>query len=494
MSALNLSDRFDSVARNAAWRTAVCEEGASMSYEVLLRWSQEISTQLERHCPMDGHRAVLIIPNSAAFVASFFAVARSGGVVAPLSVDYRSQELEYYLRDIQPTAVLTCEANASHVREALDRVSLKSMVVVVESPGSCEILAKGEGPGDVSGSVNENSAALLLYTSGSTGRPKRVVRTHGQLIGECETLLDLFSIDVADRFLGAAPFSHVNGLVRTMLTSMLDGAALYPVRRFNRRGVLRLISEERLTFFGGVAQMFVALALSRPHGDIDLSSLRIVFSSSAPLLPRDYREFQRAYRVSIRQLYGSTETGTISYNDHSDLARHLDSVGRPLPGVALTVIDENGRALPYENEGEIVVSSPFAISSYDGNTAVSRASFRDGCYLTGDLGLMNSEGYLTLTGRKKFVINRGGFKVNPYEVEEAIREYPKVSEVVAVGTRGPHGDDIIRCVVVPNAVCTPEEIIRHCQQRIAAYKIPSRIEFRASLPKTASGKIARASL
>jgi long-chain acyl-CoA synthetase len=317
------------------------------------------------------------------------------------------------------------------------------------------------------------------------------VRTHGQLRAETEALRTLFGVSPADRFLAATPFCHVNGLVRSMLTATLAGATLYPIREFARRTVLQLISQERLTFFGGVPQLFIILAQTPPRSAVDLSSLRIIFSSSAPLTPRDNREFHRAYGVPVRQLYGSTETGTISYNDHPQLDAHLASVGRPLPGITLAVVDEDGKQVPPGAEGEIAVASPFAVSSYEGNMAATQKSFRDGFYLTGDLGCVDGDGYVTLTGRKSLMINRAGYKVNPYEVEDAIRQYPKVADAVVLGVPGPYGDDVIRCVVVPSAPCTADEIVLHCRSRIAAYKIPSRIEFRDSLPKTPTGKIRR---
>ena len=486
-------EQFDTVARHASAHPAVVDGGTTLSCGHLLQWSETISTQLERHQQMDGRRVALVLPNSAAFVAAFFAVSRVGGVVAPLNVEYRSQELKYYLADIDPAVILVSPTAVSPVREAIGQFARQPTLFLLNDPGTCETLSLGDAHSSPLSSVGNDQPLLLLYTSGSTGQPKRVVRTHGQLRAETETLRTLFDISPADRFLGAAPFCHVNGLIRSMLTSMLGGATLYPIRELARRTVLQLISQERLTFFGGVPQMFIILAQTPSRNAVDLSSLRIAFSSSAPLTPRDNREFHRVYGIPIRQLYGSTETGTISYNDHPQLEEHLASVGRPLPGITLAVVDEDGRQLPPGVEGEIVVSSPFAISSYEGNIAATQKSFRDGLYLTGDLGSVDSDGYVTLSGRKSLMINRGGYKVNP-EVEDAIRQYPKVADVVVVGVPGPYGDDVIRCVVVPSTPCTAEEIVLYCRSQIAAYKIPSRIEFRESLPKSPTGKIRRDSL
>jgi long-chain acyl-CoA synthetase len=488
-----VADAFDVVCRAAGERRAVVDEGRPLSYFSLLRWSEAISTQLERLEPMVGRRVALVFPNSAAFIASFFAVARVGGIVAPLNHEYRSQELDYYLTDINAAVVLVASSAASRIQEALGRVARKPALVLVDSSGTCEVMTRGDGSADHEQRSDESSL-LLLYTSGSTGKPKRVVRTHGQLLAEIETLRTLFDVTSRDRFLGATPFCHVNGLVRSMMNAMLAGATLYPINQFARRTVLATITMERLTFFGGVPPMFVLLAQTPLKDPIDMSSLRIVFSSSAPLTAADNHEFQKTYKLFVRQLYGSTETGTISYNNYSEPGEHLESVGRPLPGVSVSVIDEGGTVVLPGIEGEVVVSSPFAASRYDGNVTATEKSFRDGFYVTGDLGVLDSDGCLTLTGRKSFMINRGGFKVNPHEVEEAIRQHSKVVDVAVIGAPGRHGQEIVRCLVVVRSACSPDEIILHCQGRIADYKIPSRIEFRESLPRTSTGKLRRQAL
>jgi long-chain acyl-CoA synthetase len=263
---------------------------------------------------------------------------------------------------------------------------------------------------------------------------------------------------------------------------------------FRRRAVLKTLAQDGITYFGGVPYMFLFLAETALNTKVDLSHLRVVFSASAPLVASDNIAFHSSYGIYVRQLYGSTETGTISVNLGASIQDCLESVGTPLAGIQARVLNENGRFADAGEEGEIVIASPAAIRAYEGNEAATRDSFRDGYYLSGDLGRMDCNGYLWLTGRKALLINRGGFKVNPFEVENAIRSYEKVRDVVVLGAPSRHGDDIVRCIVVPEGQCTAREIVLHCEELIADYKIPTRIEFRAELPRSPTGKLLRRDL
>jgi len=492
MSAETLGDRFDQTAARLATRAAVREPERDWSYADLHRFADAVALALAPLGGGPGARIGLMAPNSAAFVAGFYGIVRGGGVVAPLNVRYRDQELVYYLNDTSAVALLTTPELVETARQAIATLAQPPALFVLDG-AECRLVA----PGRVDPSpapLGDSPPLLHQYTSGSTGAPKRVIRTHANLLFELERLATIFGVGEDDRFLGAAPFSHVNGLVRTMMTSMFVGAMLHPLRQFNRRGALDLIARERITYFGAVPYMFIVLADAPLRGTVDLSSLRIVFSASAPLLPDDARRFHAKYGHWVRQLYGSTETGTISVNLDPDVAAHLDSVGLPLPGVRVDVVDEHLRPVAAGVEGEVVIASPAAIRAYAGNPEASAASFRNGEYRSGDLGRKAADGHLTLTGRTKFLINRGGFKVNPLEVEHAIQSHPNVREVAVVGAPGPHGDDVVRCVVVASGPCTAEEIVRHCAERIADYKIPSRIEFRDELPKSETGKLLRQKL
>jgi long-chain acyl-CoA synthetase len=491
--AATLSDAFDALCARQPGRVAVREAGRDVSYGELLDWSRRISGAIGRAVRTPGQRVAVMLPNSAAFVATFFAGARTGAVVAPVNPGYGSHDLAGHLGDLDAVALLADAATLERAAPTLAALPRTPALFEVDPTEGARPLRPGTTAGEPL--VVPGGAPLLQqYTSGSTGIPKRVIRTHGNLLAELEGLRGAFGATEADRFLGVAPFFHVNGLVRTMLTSMYVGATLYPVAEFRRREVTTLLTAERITFLGGVPQIFAILGQTPLRGHVDLSALRLVFSSSAPLTPADSKRFQDQYGVVIRQLYGSTETGTISFNAHPDPETCRESVGRALGGVGVQVLDEAGTPLPAGQEGELAIASPFATAGYHGNPEATAESFREGFYLSGDLGIMGPDGCIRLTGRKKLLINRGGFKVNPYEVEDVIKAHPKVAEVAVYGVPSASGDDVVCCAIVPSVTCTTEEILLHCKDRLADFKVPARIEFRDALPKSAAGKVLRARL
>lgn len=493
MSNQAISDTLDRTWARLAARTAIGEAGRKTTYGELLEWSQAISRALATLVRQPGQRVALLLPNSSAFVAAFFGAARLGGVVAPLAAQYRGQELLYYLKDLQPVALLTDARFTEQVDAVLPKLDRPPAVVHVDLMRTARVMRPGAGAGAAL-AAQDSPALVQQYTSGSTGEPKRVVRSHAALCRELAALQATFNTSEGDRFLGVAPFSHVNGMVRTMMSAMYSGASLYPVDEFKRREVLDLIIRERITFLGGVPQIFALLSHTPPRGEVDLSSLRIAFSSSAPLLPADNRRFFERYGVAVRQLYGSTETGTISFNGHQDPQSCPDSVGTPIDGVAVDVLGDAGEPLPDGVEGELAIRSPFAASGYVGNEAASRASFRGGAYFSGDLGTRDAQGHVRITGRKKLIINRGGFKVNPYEVEAALKEHPKVEDAVVFAAGSAQGDDVVCAIVVSPQACTTAELLAHCRGLIADYKIPARIEFRDVLPRSTAGKVLRSRL
>ncbi len=276
-----------------------------------------------------------------------------------------------------------------------------------------------------------------------------------------------------------------------MLATMRAGATLYPLAKFMREAIVETIEKRRISVFIGVPFMFGVLAKSRFDRRPDFSSLRLCISASAPMPLKLNRQFHDKFGVHVRQLYGSTETGTISVDLSAEAGPSLESVGKPISGVEVSVFADNGQPARTGEVGEVAVKSQAAIERYDGGEEVNAGVFRDGFFLTGDLGREDDEGRLYLVGRKKFFINKGGYKINPREIEEVIESHPNVEEAVVMGMPTLFGDERVTAIIVLNAPCSAQDILEHCRGQIADFKVPSIIEFRERLPKTPTGKIRR---
>jgi long-chain acyl-CoA synthetase len=344
---------------------------------------------------------------------------------------------------------------------------------------------------DIKVEIDPDAPVMYQFSSGTTGRPKRVARTHENLLFELNSFIQALDLTKEDRFLGVAPFSHVNGLMRSMMASVRAGATLYPLSRFERQAVAEILEKNAITIFIGVPFMFTMLCRAHFRRRPDFSALRLCVSASAPMPKKHNLQFHESFGIYVRQLYGSTETGTISVNLSSEIERSLESVGKPIAGVEVEVFTEDGQFAKAGEMGEFAVRSPAAIKGYDGLDEINKQVFRSGYFFTGDLGRREDEGLLYLMGRKKFFINRGGYKIDPREIEELLENHPKVEEAIMVGVPTPFGDEKGKAVIVLNAPCTEEEIIKYCQGKIADFKIPSLVEFRDSLPKSPTGKIRR---
>jgi len=466
---------------------AVVDRDCAYSYADLLGLARDLARGLDAGGVRAGRAVAIVLPNGVGFVAAFFAIADLGAIAVPVDPQLQEAELGAVLAAWSVGAVVCAPCDRARCASALARAGLAS-APVIGAHGAPRRGASPARPRDVSPS----SDVLGLSSSGSTGRPKRVARTHAQLLHEVERLSAALDLSPRDRVIGAAPFSHVNGLVRSMLTSALAGATLLTIPEFDRHVLGRLVERHAATVFIGVPVMFAALADTRWPAPVCFASLRRCLSASAPLPARVAARFRERYGVGIGQVYGTTETGTVTVSLDPRDAATPDSVGRPLPGVAVEVFGEDGHPCPAGTTGRIGVRSPSAIDRYAGDE--DRAAFAHGYFFPGDLGWKDEQGRLYLAGRTSLFINRGGHKVNPLEVEELLEQHPKVLEAAVVGVESPQGDQRVKAVLVCAEPCAVGEIIEFCRGRIAPFKIPSIVEFRRELPRSSAGKLLRPGL
>ena len=488
-----IPEMFHKVAEENADRVAVVDGQVAVSYAQLEQRVNALAGYLQRMDVRVGDRIGVMLPNSLDFVVSYRAIAATGAIVVPLNEHYQLNELLYFLDVCRISVLITCDQFAPLCQQVLNQHGGPCELILAEQHATDKV----HDPGLFDAAevqINPDAPLMFQFSSGSTGRPKQIGRTHRNLLFELDSLVETLGVSNRDRFIGVAPFSHVNGLVRSMMASQRAGAALYPVAKFERRAVARLIEDAQISVFIAVPFMFIMLAQGRFRPQPDFSSLRLAISSSARMPAKHNEQFKQRFGMYVRQLYGSTETGTISANLSPDIARSLDSIGTPIRGVEVEVLAEDGHIANADEMGEFAVRSAAVVEGYTGRDDLNRQAFRNGYFLTGDLGTRDADGLLYLIGRRKFFINKAGFKIDPREVEELLESHPKVSEAVVIGVPTTFGDEKVKAVVVAREPITPEEIVAHCQGKIADFKIPSVVEFRDSLPKSPTGKIRRGML
>ena len=467
-------------------RAAIVEDQTAITYAQLNDRIISLSIRLYELGIRRGDRVAILLPNGSHFVTSYFAVISLGAIVVPLNDQYQQTELLRFLTETGASLIITSRPFSELCQQVLRSYERPCQLFLVEDRAQA---AEPGSPGHVI-DIDPDAPVMYQFSSGSTGRPKRISRTHRNLLFELGSLVQTLRVVAEDRFLGVTPFSHVNGLMRSMMTSLRAGATLYPAARFDRHAVVEMIEKHRISIFIGVPFMFGVMAKTNYGRRPDFSSLRLCVSASAPMPAVLNRQFHDKFGMYVRQLYGSSETGTISADLGADVAKSLESVGSPIAGVQVEIYSDSGEATHPNETGEIAVKSPAAIRSY-GSVELDKGNFNNDYFFTGDLGRRDEDGLLYLIGRKKLFINKGGYKINPREVEELLESYSKVEEAIVVGVPTPFGDQRLKAMLVTNAACSEEEVIDHCRGKISDFKVPSLIEFRDGFPKSPTGKVRR---
>ncbi len=499
---LNVATMLRESAHAAGAKPALLYEGApAISYAELDGLSDRFAAGLRRAGLGPGDAVALQLPNIPQFVIAYFGILKNGSVVVPLNVLLKEREVEYELRDSAARALVTWAGTAAEAAKGAAGAGVHAIYEVggteVGRPFD-ELLAEvgtGEAPFE---QTDPGDTAAIVYTSGTTGRPKGAELTHFQLYMNAETPGRLFGILPDDVVMVALPLFHVFGLSSQLDVCVRFGATMLLVPRFEPHKVLEAVQRERVTIFEGVPTMYIAL-LNHPNVDrYDLSSLRVGISGGAPIPAEVIDEFERRFGIVILEGYGMTETAsTITFNVSAQ-ERKIYSVGKPIWGVEVAVWDEEHHPLPTgpDHVGELVVRGVNTMRAYHGNPEATAEAFAGGWFHTGDLGYVDEDGFYFIVDRKKDLIIRGGYNVYPREVEEVLYTHPSVAEAAVVGA--PHallGEEITAFVELKaGATATEAELIAYAKERLASYKYPRSVEFRAELPKLATGKINKETL
>ncbi len=483
--AATVAELLEAAASAHADRVALVYDDEQITYAELREQVDRLAGALAARGLTDGAPVALLLPNVTAFAVGFLGILRAGAVAVPLNPQFKEAELEFHFRESGARAVIT-DVSGAAVAGGLDN---PPEAITDLGP----LIEEGATPPPA---PEADADAVFQYSSGSTGRPKRVPRTHRHLHAEADSYVAAIGMTAEDTLFCTIPLFHTYGMGCALLAAVRSGATLLLFHEphpfvLQRARALALIQRERATILPAVP--FTYRLLAEINEDANLSSLRLCFSAAAPLPASTFRAFQERFGLPVRQLYGCTEAGCVTVNLDEDPYATAGCVGTPIDGVELRVVDDAGEPVEEGRIGEVLIRSVAMTPGYAGADELNGEAFRDGWFRSGDRGRIDAEGRLFLTGRKKLLIDvRGSDKVDPIEVEDVLAVHPKVGEVIVVGVSGEApGEELVKAVVVPAAECQERELIRYCRERLADYKVPSRVEFREEIPRGPGGKVLR---
>ncbi|HWZ42297.1 MAG TPA: acyl--CoA ligase [Candidatus Saccharimonadales bacterium] len=464
------------------------ESGISITYESLRRQVMDMAQGLAGAGIRPGDRVAIVLPNGLATIVSFLAAAIAG-TAAPLNQAYKYEEFCFYLEDTNARLLLAPAEGADDARRAAKERGIPVFAVVMDVQGNVHMA--GAPPGGMVRDPAPDDIALVLHTSGSTGRPKRVPLKHRNLAISTGNVVATYKLTADDVSLCVMPLFHVHGLVASTLSTFRSGGTVIVPEKFNPMSFWRTVRDHKATWYSCVPtihQLAVARLHEKPEG---IESLRFVRSCSSALSPALMEKIEGLVGVPVLEAYGMTEASHQMCSNPLPPGQHKGGSVGPGTGVKVSIMDEAGRHVPKGQLGEVVIQGPNVIEGYENNPEANAKSFTNGWFRTGDQGHIDSDGYLHLTARLKELINRGGEKIAPLEIDEVMLTHPAVAEAVAFGMPHPTWGEEVAIAVVLKEPHPEASLIEHCKLHLADFKVPKKVMIVDKIPRTATGKIQR---
>jgi long-chain acyl-CoA synthetase len=510
-------------------RPALYFLGKTMRYQEVLDASYRFAHVLKELGVCQGDRVSIMLPNCPSAIIAYFGTLMMGGIVVMTNPLYMERELVHQLSDSGAEVIVTLDLLFNRVQKAKAQTPIRHIIVTsikdylpfpknvlypikMKKDGAKLDVAYGEGvyafkkllrdapskPICVEADA-DTDIALLQYTGGTTGVSKGVMLTHTNLIANTfQTTKWCYRIQMgAERFLGAIPIFHVFGLTVLLNQSMLQAGMLILIPKFDIDLILDTINKMKPTIFPGAPTMYIAIINHKRVKEVDVSSINVCVSGSAPLPLEVQERFEALTGGKLIEGYGLTETSPVTHANPIWGYRKIGSIGVPLPDTAAKVVDVNsGEELPIGEIGELLIKGPQVMKGYWQREHETAMTIRDGWLYTGDMGRMDEDGFFSIVDRKKDLIIAGGFNIYPREIEEVLFEHPAILEATIVGVPDEYRGETVKAFVVlkPGMTLTDKELELWCRERLAAFKVPRKVEFRQSLPKTMIGKVLRRQL
>jgi long-chain acyl-CoA synthetase len=485
---MNLASLLTNSADKFPDRTALRLDDATLSYAALDDASARVAGLLAGRGVKVGDRVAVMAPNVPQFAPIYYGILRAGGVVVPMNPLLKGREVDYYLADSGAKLIFAFSTFAEPAKEGA--TSAGAEAIIIDPAGFGPLLAEHEPLTELVERADDDTA-VLLYTSGTTGHPKGAELTHDNLyqnVRVCQQ--DLLDIGPDDVIFGGLPLFHAFGQTCTLNTAVGAGATLLMLPRFDPAVALGLLAKHKATVFAGVPTMYTAL-LGVPDVP-ELPDLRVCVSGGAAMPVEVLNRFEERFGCALLEGYGLSETSPVASFNQPHQVRKAGTIGMPVSGVEMRVVNDDGEPLPTGEAGEIQIRGHNIMKGYWGKPEeTAKAITEEGWFCSGDIGKVDEDGYFSIVDRKKDLVIRGGFNIYPREIEEVLYEHPDIAEAAVIGI--PHdslGEEVGAAVVLTaGSTSTAHDIRTYVKERVAAYKYPRQVWVTDELPKGPTGKI-----
>ena len=488
IAAMNLASILIESTASDAEHVALKLDDVEVTYGQLDAGSALMAGLLSEKGISPGDRVGIMLPNVPYFAVCYYGALRAGAAVVPMNVLLKRREAEFYLRDSEAKVLLAWHGFAEDAEAGAGDAGVECILV---KPGEFEQLLGAATPQPVVAEADDSDTAVILYTSGTTGTPKGAELTHANLKRNCEIALGLFGLGAETVTLGALPLFHSFGQTCGLNATIAGGGTLSLIPRFDPGKALEIIQRDRINVFEGVPTMYNAILHHPEPESFDTSTLAVCVSGGSAMPVELMHGFEEKFGCKVLEGYGLSETSPVASFNHPDRERKAGSIGTPVDGVEMKLVDDEGEDVPAGEVGEIVIRGHNVMKGYWNRPDATAEAIRDGWFHTGDMATIDEDGYFFIVDRKKDMIIRGGYNVYPREIEEVLYEHPAVREVAVVGV--PHdelGEEVGAAVALKDgAEATPDELRDHVKGQVAAYKYPRLVWLVDDLPKGPTGKI-----
>ena len=467
-----------------AERVAVIHGDRRITYRELEQAACALANHLRSLGLGKGDKVALMLPNCPEFIIAYFGIQKMGGVAVTLNVQSTPYELRHLLGNSDTRCLITQGMLARRFEEIREELPLCSHLITTNGPEEdspfSQIVAKGPFTTEIPG-LEDDDPAVMIYTAGLTGKPLGAVLTHRNLLTQSVLLRTVCHRTEEDKDIGLAviPFFHSFGAAVNMLLPLRIGAGIVLMERFTLDGIFGAIEKERVTYIAAVPRLFLGMLFHAGAEKYRTDSLKFCITGGAAMPPEFIPVFEQRFGAKVMEGYGLTEASPVSSFSRLDMPQKPGSIGIPIPGVVAKIVDEEGRELPRGSVGELVLQGENIMKGYYKDEEATAQVIKEGWLYTSDLGRMDGDGYIFLTGRKKRMIITSGFNVYPREIEIVLGLHPAVQTARIVGKEDLLRGEIVKAIVVKNtgAEIEERELLKHCRTYLSSYKVPREIEF-----------------